>query len=178
MTTNFSYANESELKPIGENYGYQHLWKEASGKSEESIAQMSWFNGKTFYSLTNESKTNDSLIFTRVGANDNEYHLKRVPGFMIRRSNTAGTTFTSTLEVHGNYSPVTEIAVNSYSSIKDITTLRSDLEYSVVEVELVSGKKFLFAISNSDADKDSDHSIELTGRNIEWKGAFYLSRIN
>ena len=178
LTTNFPYKNELELKPMGEKFGYQHLWQEATGKSEESISQMSWFNGKTFYSLTTESTANDNLIFTRLGANDSEYHLKRIPGFLIRRSNTAATTFTSTLEVHGDYSPVSEIAVNSYSSVKNIITLRSDSEYSVGEVELVSGTKVLFAISNADASINSNHSVAISGKKIEWKGAFYLNRNN
>ena len=41
-------------------------------------------NGK-FYTLTSVTDSSDELLFTRLGANDPEFNLRRDAAFMIRR---------------------------------------------------------------------------------------------
>ena len=77
-------------------------------------------NNYKFYTLTSVTNTNDELLFTRIGANDPEFNLRRDPALILRRKNTKNTLFVSTIEAHGNYSPVSESAVNSKSSIKEL----------------------------------------------------------
>jgi len=94
LSTNFEYATQTEqLTTLGDGYGYQHLWKEASGKSIGDGNQITWFThlndgggqvrGKIF-TMTTSSMPNDELIFARGGANDPNFNLRRDPTFIQR----------------------------------------------------------------------------------------------
>lgn len=178
MSSNFDYYHANNLMPMGENYGYQHLWQEASGKAVGDYAQMSWFNGSRFFSVSSSVEEGDSLIFMRVGANDKDFHLRRDGAYMIRRQGAGSTTFANLMEVHGSYSPVTEIGRNTYSSIHDVQVLSSDNQYSVIDFTLKQGGNYTFVICNSKTDKDTVHDLEVNNNNLSWTGPIKLFRNN
>jgi len=170
MTTNFDYSHKNELTPMGENFGYQHLWQEASGKAKNSVSQMSWYNGSRFFSITTAAMEQDSLLFLRLGANDNEFHLRRDAAYMIRRPATKGTTFANVLEIHGSYSPVSELGANTYSAVEHLRVLRSDSEYSVIEIGLKNQVVYTFVMSNSDPKQSTEHNITFADNAWSWTG--------
>lgn len=174
MTTNFEFENSNTLSPMGTSHGYQHLWKEASGVVNKNSLQMSWFMNRKFYTLTSSAQTNDQLIFGRVGATDPKFNLRRDPVFMIRREDTGSTLFASTYEIHGSYSPVSELARNTYGKVQSIEVQRDDNEYSVVKILFKTGESWLFGLSNNNANESTEHQLQLNGEAIEWTGAFQL----
>ena len=178
MTTNFEYQNIPTLVKMGEKFGYQHLWKEAEGKSLEKTTQLGWFNGEHFYTLTTTSSSDDELIFGRTGASDPNFNLRRDPVFIVRKNGISSTLIASTFEVHGDYSPVTEIATNSYSKVASIEVLRNDEEYSVVEISFTSKDKWTFVMTNKKELLSNKHKINLGERTLEWTGGFYLFQNN
>ena len=74
------------------------------------------------------------MILARIGANDPEFNLRREPALILRRKNTKNTLFVSVIESHGSYSPVSESALNSYSSITRIKVVLDTEEYTAVEI--------------------------------------------
>jgi hypothetical protein len=120
LQVNFEYDTPTTLKPLGTKNGYQHLFIEGTGKAKAENSKFSWINDRKFYTLTTVTNTMDELMFTRIGANDPQYNLRRDPALMLRRKNVQNTTFVSIIEAHGSYSPITESAVNSKSSIKEL----------------------------------------------------------
>lgn len=178
MSTNFEYSHERNLSPMGNKFGYQHIWKEASGKTDKPIAQMSWFNGSKFFTISSATEKSDSLLFVRLGANDSEYHLRRDGAYVIRRLETASTTFANVLEIHGSYSPITEIGKNTYSSVQEIKVVRSDDQYSVVKVELKDTHSYIFVVCNNNSDKNTEHKLVIDQQEITWTGPIHLLRDN
>ena len=178
MTTNFKYQNIPILEKMGEKFGYQHLWKEAEGKPLEKTAQLSWFNGVNFYTLTTTAASDDELIFGRTGATDPNFNLRRDPVFIIRKNDLSSTLFASTFEVHGEYSPVTEIGTNSYSKVASIEVLRDDEKYSIVEISFISKNRWIFVMTNNKELLNNNHKINLGERTLEWTGGFSLFRNN
>ncbi len=174
MNTNFDYVTDSSLQKMGDTFGYQHLYQEAQAKPSEHTAQFSWFNGKNFYTTTTTSSDGDQLLFGRLGATDPHYNLRRDPVFIVRRKDVSNTLFVTTYEVHGEYSPVTEIAKNSYSQIRTLHIIQNNEEYSVVEITAVSNEKWIFAISNKQEHKDKKHKLMFGEQTLEWKGGFHL----
>src|SRR5690606_36485622 len=77
IAANFKYTTPQILKPLGTKNGYQHLWREAEGRSETGNAKVSWLNKDRFYTLTSVVSNNDDLIFARIGANDPNFNLRR-----------------------------------------------------------------------------------------------------
>ena len=78
IATNFEYKKPEKLEPLGDDFGYQHLWLE--GKSDAlstKTAQFTWLSNRQFYTITMLSNAEDQLLFTRIGANDPKFNLRK-----------------------------------------------------------------------------------------------------
>lgn len=176
LDSNFEYEVPATLAPLGDTNGYQHLYLEGRGKAMPGNARLSWLNNGKFYTLTSVTDENDELLFTRIGANDPDFNLRRDPGFMLRRDDVTNTVFATTIEFHGSYSPVSELAVNSKSSIASVQLIYDDDDYTVVAIVDVFGMQSIFALSNNDVAKSSKHSLKIAGDALSWFGPFAYFR--
>lgn len=169
LATSFAYTEENILKPMGNQFGYQHLWKEASGVNTSPSLSFTWFQHGSFHTINSAVLPTDSLIFGRLGANDPQFNLRRDPVFLIRRKNSTNTLFANVYEVHGHYSPVHEIATNAYSKIKEVKIVYDTDEYTVVTIEHLSGAFSYVAIALKNPDPKAEHEIK--SLTLRWKGA-------
>jgi hypothetical protein len=175
MKANFEYDSPSPLGPMGQENGYQHLYLEGKGNAPGDNTQFSWMDNGRFYTLTSVTRPSDELLFTRIGANDPEFNLRRDAAFMIRRKGAGDTVFASVVEPHGSYSPVSEFAVNSNSSISALKVVHDDDKYTAVSIEDLQGRTSLFIVSNVDALASSDHQVEIAGRMHQWTGPYHYA---
>lgn len=178
IKTNFEYKTPEVLKPLGTKNGYQHLFVEGMAQAEGNNSKLSWLNNKKFYTLTTITNNKDKLLFTRIGANDPEFNLRRDPALLLRRENTKNTTFVSTIEAHGSYSPVTESAINSNSSIKELKVLLDTHDYTVIAITNIEGITKLFITSNTNASKEAEHMLTINDKEYTWKGPYMLTETN
>lgn len=174
ILTNFENKAPETLKQFGTKHGYEHLWVEGQSKPSKENTKLSWLNHGVFYTLTTTTAKEDDLILTRIGANDPEYNLRKDPGFVIRRNNTKNTIFLSAIEPHGSYNPVTESAINSYSSIKNLKVLYNDDAYTAVTYEDNSENIRTLIIANQDNSKTNKHSLKIGEKTYEFTGNFYF----
>jgi len=174
MSTNFKYKIPEVLKPLGTKNGYQHLWIEGEGKSDTGLSKISWFNNERFYTISSIVSNEDDLLFTRIGANDPDFNLRRDPGYIIRKKNGKNTYFISILESHGHYDPVSEIATNAFSSIKNLKITYSDDAYIAINIENENGNKSLFVLAFKDNSKTSKHQIKIEDKTCDWIGPYQL----
>ncbi len=175
ISANFDSQASSELRPLGKDYGYQHLYLEGKGRATADNTKFSWLGNGRFRTLTSVAEASDELMFTRIGANDPAFNLRRDAGFMIRRNDAGSTVFASTVELHGSYSPVSENAVNSHSNIATLAIVYDDENYTAVTIEDLGGYTSIFAVSNQDGSASSVHRIELLGQVYEWTGPYLFS---
>ena len=175
LQVNFEYETPSSLTTLGEGYGYQHLYLEGTGKPPTANTKFSWMNKRKFYTLTSATGASDTLLLTRLGANDPEFNLRRDPAFMIRRIDTGSTIFATVIEPHGNYSPVSEIATNSNSNIAELKVVHDDEDYTAVSVEDLKGDTSLFILSNSDATATTEHELRIGNREFTWSGPYHYT---
>jgi hypothetical protein len=172
LKVNFEYDTPQALSALGENNGYQHLYLEGKGRPGTGNTKFSWMGNGRFYTLTSSTNPDDELLFTRLGANDPDFNLRRDAAFMIRRNSAADTVFASVVEAHGSYSPVSEIALNSNSNIAQLKVVHDDSDYTAVSIEALNGQKSLFILSNTDASASTEHQIELDEVSYQWAGPF------
>ncbi len=170
--TNFDYDSPA-LTVLGKDNGYQHLYVEGKGKPAVQNTKLSWLGNGHFYTLTTVTPTTDELFFTRLGANDPEFNLRRDAGFMLRRKNTKHTTFVSAIEAHGSYSPVTESAINSNSNIKKIEIVLDTTDYTGISITTIEGNTKLFVTANKNALKAATHKIKIKTKSYTWTGPYY-----
>ncbi|MDO5970342.1 alginate lyase family protein [Flavivirga aquimarina] len=171
MKANFQYTVLPELKPLGNSNGYQHLWKEATGKPSSHNSKFSWLNKGNFYTITTISDAQDDLIMARTGAKDPDFNLRREPSLIIRR-HAQNTVFASVIESHGNYNPVSEFAVNTYSSISNLKVIYNDENYTAIQIEDVSKKVKVLLLANKDASKLSEHILKIEDKEYKWTGPY------
>ncbi len=178
MKVNFQYDSPKELRALGAKNGYQHLYLEGHGKPSSDNTKLSWLGNGNFYTLTTATDTSDEMLFTRLGANDPDFNLRRDAGFMIRRKNSKNTVFVSLIESHGNYSPVSEFAVNSNSAISSLELVYDDANYTAINIKDIKGSEQLFILSNKDATNSSKHKVTINNQDYEWTGPFNYQKTN
>ena len=177
LKVNFEYDAPSTLKALGKKNGYQHLHLEAQGKAPSDNTKFSWMGDGKFYTLTSVTKPSDELLFTRIGANDPEFNLRRDAAFMIRRNGAEDTVFVTTVEAHGSYSPVSELAVNSNSNISELKVVYDDNDYTAVSIEDLQGHTGILVLSNKDASASKRHRLQIGKRAYQWEGPFHYTQM-
>ena len=63
------------LETLGKKNGYQYLWKEAEASLKDTLAQFTFLNNRTFYTISTLVEDSASIFFTRIGAS---WYLKEV----------------------------------------------------------------------------------------------------
>ena len=176
VKTNVDYKIPNTLEPLGEHNGYQHLWLEGTGMTNNENTKFSWLDNGRFYTMTSATLPNDELKLVRIGANDPEFNLRREAGVILRRKDTNNTLFVSTIESHGSYSPVSELAINSNSNIKELKVVVDTAAYTAIEITAVNNETSLFIIANTNNSKEAEHKLKINDKNYEWSGSYHFNK--
>jgi hypothetical protein len=166
ISTSFKYKPFTrQQEALGEKNGYQFLWKEAEAVVTDSIAQLTFLNNRTYYTISTLADGETQLFLTRLGANDPNFNLRHEPAIIIRKKGTS-RSYLNVVEIHGNFDPIMEFSTNAYPSVKGLKWLQQD-DYLVAEV-LVDGKKLVIAQSANDFDRSKKHSVQ----KMSWTGPY------
>ncbi len=176
LDVNFEYDTPGTLQPLGDGYGYEHIYLEGIGRPGSANTTFSWMGNYRFYTLTLATEATDELLFTRIGANDPEFNLRRDAALVLRRKAAGDTVFATILEPHGGYSPVSELAVNSRSGIDALDVVHDDDRYTAVSIKDVSGNQDLFVVA-ADGSDDARHRLRIGGRDYRWTGPYYYGEL-
>ena len=130
MLTSFEYERPEALRPLGSDHGYQHLWEEGRGRSDELI-QFTWLDGNRYYTLHTAGAPQTEAIFARIGSNDPDFNLRSEPALILRRD--ADThLFASVIEPHGYFNEAREVSRGARPSIRGVEVVGHDDDASVV----------------------------------------------
>lgn len=173
INTNFKYTPAiNSMKTLGNKNGYQFLWKEAEAKLSVPMAQFTFLNDKSFYTISSYIADSAQIYFTRIGANDPNFNLRRDPSYIFR-TKSVSPTFLNVIELHGNYSPTAEVASGAYSSMTCIELLQDDANYTVAKL-LYKNKIMMVLQSNYNLDKTQKHMFNKFDLNLEWVGPYAI----
>lgn len=169
IDTNFDFtANTQQLKALGEDNGYQHLWLRAQGQPDAGLAKVTWLNRNgRFYTSTSLVKGDETFLFTSLGANDPNFNLRSEHGF-IRRVNKANNhQFISVLEPHGEYNPSKEYTLVAQSQVQGLTHSEQGT-FTLVELD-IADVTYLIVINQAHDAKAAkvnykDKTYSLDGR--------------
>lgn len=185
VRTNFDYQTFGELSTLGDDFGYQHLWKVASGTVQDT-ALVSWLQNNTYYTwlgtsssakaIVDENTRDNEVIFTRTGANDPSFNLRSEPAFILR-SKGESTLFASVLETHGYFNEEFEQSVNARGQVKDIRIVGYNAVGSIVEITTEKSLVTVMISNVLGADDQTPHQVELNGKTYSWNG-FYSLEVN
>lgn len=175
METDFKYEPAlTSLSPLGKENGYQHLWKLAEAKGNQGLSKFTWLNDSRFYTISTLTDDTNSLVLTRLGANDPNFNLRNESGYMVRTKDKKNYTFVSIIEPHGSFDPKLESVQDPHSKVETIQILKQDENYTVVIVTFKNKKSYTLAFSNKEAKPNSKHKVSINGKNMEWRGNYTL----
>lgn len=174
MSTNFQYEKAlTDMKVLGKENGYQHLWVEAFANKMNGMASISWMTDKRFYTWSFLSDQNTELYFTRLGANDPKFNLRAEAGLMIRQRGVRNYTFFSVLEMHGHYNPASEVVTNSGSSLERMEMVFQDEEVTGIQLLLKDGASMMLLVVNHPGEKLA-HQVKIKDSDYKWEGNYIL----
>ena len=172
INTNFKYNSFTTTQTaLGTANGYQHLWKEAEAKlNKQPFTQFTFLNDKTYYTISSLTDDSTRLFFTRLGANDPDFNLRREPAYIIRKKGS-NQVFVNVIEPHGNYDGNVEVSTNSYSLVKGIDLIQDDNDYSVMSI-MFDGKPLLLIQRNKDFNGKALNNITINNKKYSFNGNY------
>ena len=169
IATNVKYdANTARREPLGTAFGYQHIWREASGASDTTV-QLTWLDGSRYYTVTAAGAPATEVIFGRTGANDPGFNLIVEPLMLLRRR-AADHMFASVIEPHGYFSEKDERSERARPRIRTIRVLSSDTSATVAEVTGETGLRWIVMVNNGARSDTTRHRVTAGGETFEWVG--------
>lgn len=172
MHSNVEMQQHSAQEPLGENFGYQHLWNVAQGPAQ-STTSVTWLHGPSFYTWLSACSSDDTLHHVRTGANDPSFNLRSEPGLVLRR-NAQNTLFASVVETHGYFHEASETCSRAHGKIHSIEILGFNDDASVIQI-LGENITLSVMVSNNPSVIDSTQTeITFGGKTYSWKGCFAM----
>jgi hypothetical protein len=173
ISTNFKYTTHSNtMQTLGSKNGYQHIWKEASATVKSPLTQFTFLNNQSFYTISGYVKDSAQVFFTRTGASDPNFNLRREPSFIIR-TNAKNMFAIHVVEMHGNFSPISEITTGSYAAVSSVLPILDTDDYSGAEI-VIGGKTLILLQCNKIFDNKKIHQLTIKGKSYNWEGPFVV----
>ncbi|MDN2664914.1 heparinase II/III family protein [Psychromonas sp. 14N.309.X.WAT.B.A12] len=168
IRTNVEHKQHATLNPMGDDAGYQHLWNVSEGKGQDTNL-VSWLQGSSYYTWLSASSADDTLFFTRTGANDPDFNLRSETSLILRR-NAKNSLFANVIETHGYFNEAIEASLDARGKIHTINIIGFNEQASVIEV-LGDDIALIVMINNAkDATAASETTIEFNHQTYSWKG--------
>jgi hypothetical protein len=175
MASNFEYECFKSLKTLGDSFGYQHLWHEATGKVEGS-SLVSWLQNNSYYSMVSSAPAGSELLFARTGANDHDFNLRSEPVF-IQRQKGKHHLFANVFETHGYFNEAIEASIEARGQVTRVEVLSYDNAASAVAIHLGDSKQIRVFVSNKpEVTAATENQVVINGETVSWKGPFFIQQ--
>lgn len=166
-------THTTALTPLGEDYGYQHIWKTAEAATDSTI-RISWLDGSRYYSAIGAGAAGTIAILGRTGANDPDFNLRSEPLIMLRRRG-ADHLFVTAIVPHGYFNEARERSDGARPEIVDVRVAGHNDDGSVIEVIGIQGLLWRVMVTNHQpADSTRTHTLTLDGVTHEWTGTHHV----
>lgn len=135
-----------QLKPLGNKYGYEHLWLNAEQAVPEKSGYLSILNNKRFYTVHFATDAPLSLKLVSLGANDPDSNLLESKAFMLSSSDSKDQLFFSITESHGQTNPVNETTTGATSLVSELRIISSNPNQASFSFK-VKGKTYQYQVN-------------------------------
>ena len=168
--TSFPYkASTVTQQAMGKKNGYQFLWKEAEASVHDTLAQFTFLQGGTYYTISSMIDDSAQLFLTRTGASDPNFNLRREPSYIIRKRGS-NQDFVNVVEIHGKYNGITEVSTDAVPAVSSIRMTKSVDGTIIIEINL--GKDVLTILQSVDTSTATKHITLHAGTQWSWTGAY------
>lgn len=167
IETNYEIkADTTTRAPLGDDNGYQYLWKVGQADAIDGQAQTTILLDRRFYTLTSAVPEGTQILLAELGANDPDTNLRREPALILRSPRATRFAAATVFEPHGEYNPIQEYTLASRSQIARVEHFKGRTA-DVVTLVLKSGD----TISVGLAEQNGDHTVETADGFVSWTGS-------
>jgi hypothetical protein len=160
--------NLVERPVLGRDFGYQHVWVDATATPDPARAFVTWQTGDRFYTWRWVPQAGAQLILAESGANDPSFNLRREPFLIQRLTRQSSALFAGVLESHGRYDGAAEQVVASTSQIRAPQVIALP-GYDLMVIETLKGAR-VAVIAAQDTTTGKTHSVVWDGNRLQWNG--------
>ena len=125
-------ANTNNLQALGDKFGYQHLWLNATNQLDDKGGLVSILNNNRFYTTHFISENPLNVKLVSLGANDPNQNLVSCKAFMLSQPAAKNQTFVSITETHGTVDPTNEMVAEAKPLIQDLKLISSNSDQIVI----------------------------------------------
>ncbi len=173
ITSNLTFETNTDLlQPLGEEYGYQHIWHTARAAADSTI-RFTWLDGNRYYSIISAPWPETEVLLGRTGANDPNFNLRSGPVLVIRRQ-AADHLFASVIEPHGYFNEARERSEQARPSITEVRVVRHSNAASIIEVTGWQGLHWRIMISNRRIGAEESHTVTVGSQSYQWTGSHHV----
>lgn len=158
--------NLAERPVLGREFGYQHVWVDATATPDPAQGFVTWQTGDRFYTWRWVPQPGAQLILAESGANDPNFNLRREPFLIQRLAGKSEAVFAGVLESHGRYDGAAEQVVASTSQLRSVRA-EALPGYDLMVIETLKGARVAIVIAQDTAAARS-HSVTWEGQRLEW----------
>lgn len=169
IRTNVEHKQHVALNPMGDDAGYQHLWNESEGPAQDTTL-VSWLQGSSYYTWLGAASSDDTVYFTRTGANDPSFNLRSETSLILRRKNAKNSLFANVIETHGYFNEAIEASLDARGKIHTINIIGFNEQATVVDI-IGEGIALTVMINNDrHVTADSQTTIEFNNQTYSFQG--------
>ncbi|MFL5562078.1 MAG: alginate lyase family protein [Gemmatimonadaceae bacterium] len=173
IATSVKYdAATTEQHALGSRAGYQHIWREATARSDSAV-RLTWLTGDRYYSAITSAGAATEVVFGRIGAGDPNFNLVPEP-MMIVRHRGSDQLFATVIEPHGYFSEPEERSVDARGSLQNVRVIATTGDASVIEVTGANGVRWTVMVNDGPASTTARHAVTAGGRTYEWTGNYMI----
>ena len=169
IRTNVEHKQHSTLMPMGDDFGYQHLWNESEGQAVEGTSLVSWLQDSSYYTWLTASCVDDTVFFARTGANDPSFNLRSETSLILRRQ-AKNSLFANVIETHGYFNESIEASLDARGKVHSINIVGFNDDATVVEIIADEFTLTVMINNKRDATEHSQTTIEFNNTTYSWQG--------
>lgn len=162
-------ADTTSRAPLGDDNGYQYLWKVGEAELPSAQAQTTILLDRRFYTLTSAVPDGTHVLLAELGANDPDTNLRREPTLILRGPRASRFSAATVFEPHGEYNPIDEYTLQSRSQIDRVEHVAGE-NADLVTIRLTSGETIRVGLAGT----DGEHSVTTKTGEQRWTGPYAL----
>ncbi|WP_448697472.1 heparinase II/III family protein [Mucilaginibacter sp. AW1-3] len=119
-------AVTDDLKAMGKDNGFQHIWLNSNNELAEPTGYITMLNNNIFYTTHFTGTSPMKVKLVTLGAGDPNMNLRNERGFILEQHKNGSQAFISITETHGKTDPTSETTSGAKSNISDVKIIGND----------------------------------------------------
>jgi hypothetical protein len=145
-------AATTELKAMGKDNGFQHIWLNSDNSITDESSYITMLNDNRFYTTHFTSTSPLQVKLVTLGAGDPNMNLRNERGFILEQKKSGSQAFISITETHGKTDPTAETTTGAKSTIGALKVISNDAQGTTFTFT-AKGKSYTCKLDYSSKDK-------------------------